>query len=158
MRGPQSTGLLLGRKDLIEAAALNNNPHTDSIGRTNKADKEDIVAMWAALEYFLKQDHAALWKEYDKRVQTIAAALAGIKGVQTETYVPPIANHVPHLRIRWDASKLAPANVVTSLRNGAPRIEIRATVKDGIEVSVWMLEPGQAEVVAGRLRELLAKL
>lgn len=158
IRGPQSAGLLLGRKDLIEAAALNNNPHTDSIGRTNKADKEDIVAMWAALEFFLKQDHAALWKEWERRVQTIADAVAGIKGVQTEKYVPPIANHVPHLRVRWDASKLTPADVVKQLRDGEPRIEIRATLKDGIEVSVWMLEPGQAEIVARRLRVVLGNV
>jgi L-seryl-tRNA(Ser) seleniumtransferase len=157
IRGPQSAGLLLGRKDLIEAAALNNNPHTDSIGRTNKADKEDIVAMWAALESFVKQDHAALWKEWEKRVRTIAGALAGLPAVKTEEFVPPIANHVPHLRVRWDVSKLSPADAVKQLRDGEPRIEIRAEIKDGIEVSVWMLEPGQAEIVARRLREVLAK-
>jgi L-seryl-tRNA(Ser) seleniumtransferase len=157
IRGPQSAGLLLGRKDLIEAAALNNNPHTDSIGRTNKVDKEDIVGMWAAVERFLKLDHQALWRDWEKRVQTIADLLAPLKDVKTEPYVPPIANHVPHLRVRWDVNRLAPAEVVKQLRAGEPRIEIRAVVKDGIEVSVWMLEPGQAEIVGRRLREILAK-
>jgi L-seryl-tRNA(Ser) seleniumtransferase len=158
IRGPQGAGLLLGRKELIEAAALNNNPHTDSIGRTNKVDKEDIVGMVAAVEHFLKQDHAALWREWEKRVQTIADALAPLKGVQTERYVPPIANHVPHLHVRWDVRKLSPADVVKELRAGEPRIEIRAAVKDGIEVSVWMMEPGQAEIVGRRLREVLQKV
>lgn len=155
MHGPQSAGLLLGRKDLIEAAALNNNPNTDSIGRTNKVDKEDIIGMLAALERFLKLDHAAVWREYEKRVQAIADAVAGLPTVKTDKYVPPIANHVPHLRIRWDASKASPAEVVKLLRAGEPRIEIREELRDGIEVSVWMLEPGQAEIVGRRLREVL---
>lgn len=139
MRGPQSAGLLLGRKDLIEAAVLNNNPNTDSIGRTNKVDKEDIIGMLAAVERFLKLDHAALGREYEKRVQTIADAVAGLPSVKTEPFIPPIANHVPHLRIRWDASKRSAADVVKQLRDGEPRIEIREELKDGIEVSVWML-------------------
>lgn len=157
IRGPQSTGLLLGRNDLIEAAALNNNPHTDTVGRTNKVDKEDIVGMWAALEHYLRQDHAALDREWQQRVQTIAARLAPLRQVRTEMFVPPIANHVPHLRIRWDVSRLSVAEVVRQLREGPPRIEIRPPLADGIEVSVWMLEPGQAEIVAGRLREVLEK-
>lgn len=157
LRGPQSTGLLLGRKDLIEAAALNNNPHTDTVGRTNKVDKEDIVGMWAAVEAFSKEDHTAVWKEWEKRVQTIAATVAAIQGVKTETFVPPIANHVPHLRLTWDVSKLKPADVIKQLREGEPKIEVRPMIAEGIEVSVWMLEPGQAEIVGKRLAALLAK-
>jgi L-seryl-tRNA(Ser) seleniumtransferase len=158
LRGPQGAGLLLGRKNLIEAAALNNNPHTDSVGRTNKVDKEDIVGMWAAVERFMKLDHEAVWREWEKRVQTIADALAPLKHVQTERFVPPIANHVPHLRVHWDISRLTPTTVVKQLRDGEPRIEIRAVIKDGIEVSVWMLETGQEQIVGKRLREVLAKL
>jgi len=157
LRGPQSTGLLLGRKDLLEAALLNDNPHTDTIGRTNKVDKEDIVGMWAAVEAFLKLDHAAERREWEQRVQTITAALAPLK-LRTEQFVPPIANHAPHLRIQWDASKLTPEEVARQLRAGEPRIEIRPLLKDGIEVAVWMLQPGEAEVVGKRLREVLQKI
>jgi len=157
LRGPQSAGLLLGRKDLIEAAALNNNPHTDSIGRTNKVDKEDIVGMWAAIERFLSLDQAAVWKDWEKRIQTIAVALAPLQGVTTETFVPPIANHAPHLRVRWDTTRLSPAAVIKQLRDGEPCIEVRPALKDALEVSVWMLEPGQETVVARRLREILQK-
>lgn len=155
LRGPQSTGLLLGRQDLIEAALLNNNPYTDTIGRTNKVDKEDIVGLWAAVEHFLKQDHAANWREWEKRVRIVAEAVAGLPGVRTEPYVPAIANHAPHLRIHWDERCPAPAIVVQRLREGEPRIEIRRPLADGIEVSVWMLEPGQEHVVGRRLREVL---
>src|SRR5262245_24999674 len=106
LRGPQSAGLLLGRKDLIEAAAANNHPNADSVGRTNKVGKEEIVGMWAALRRFLKQDHAAVWREWEKRVQTIAGLVESVKGVKTEPFVPPIANHTPHLRITWDTTAL----------------------------------------------------
>src|SRR5262249_49237775 len=102
LRGPQSAGLLLGRKELIEAAALNNNPNTDAIGRTNKAGKEEIVGMWAAVRRFLKQDHAAVWREYARRVQTIAELAGAVAGVKCEPFVPPVANHAPHLRLTWD--------------------------------------------------------
>jgi len=155
LRGPQSTGLLLGRKDLLEAAALNNNPHGDTIGRTNKVDKEDLVGLWAAVEHFLNQDHPAVWREWERRVQSIAGQLAGLKGVRTEQFVPPIANHVPHLRIQWDAARLAPAEVARQLRAGEPRIELRSVQADGIEVSVWMLEQGEEKIVGRRLAEVL---
>jgi L-seryl-tRNA(Ser) seleniumtransferase len=159
LRGPQSAGLLLGRKDLIEAAALNNNPHGDSLCRTNKVGKEELVAMWAALEHYLKQDHDALWREWDRRVQTIAELVGKVKGVRTERFVPEIANHVPHLRISWKTSGtgLAPDQVVKQLRAGDPGIEIRPIVEDAIEVAVWMLEPGEEQVVGKRLVEILQK-
>jgi L-seryl-tRNA(Ser) seleniumtransferase len=158
LRGPQSAGLLLGRKDLIEAAALNNNPHTDSVGRTNKVGKEELVGMWAALEHFLKQDQQALWREWERRCETVAGLVGIVKGVRTEQYVPPIANHVPHLRVTWDAALgVAPADVMKRLREGEPRIELRAATPNGVEVSVWMLQPGEAEVVGRRLREVLGK-
>jgi L-seryl-tRNA(Ser) seleniumtransferase len=157
LRGPQSAGLLLGRKDLIEAAALNNNPHADSVGRTNKVGKEEIVAMWSALRQFLKQDHAAVWRDWEKRVQTITDLVGTVKGVKSEPFVPPIANHTPHLRIAWNIPGLTPAEVARRLRDGEPRIEVRPIIGDALEVSVWMLEPGQERIVGERLRDALKK-
>jgi len=159
IRGPQSAGLLLGPRDLIEAAALNNNPNTDTIGRTNKVGKEELVGMWAALRHYLKQDHAAIWREWEKRVQTIADLVSAVKGVKTEPFVPPIANHTPHLRITWDmaGTGLTPADVVRRLREGEPPIEIRPVIGDAIEVSVWMLEPGQERIVSERIRDILKR-
>jgi uncharacterized pyridoxal phosphate-dependent enzyme len=156
LRGPQSAGLLLGRRDLIEAAALHNNPHTDAVGRTNKVGKEELVGMWAAVRLYLSQDHAARWREWEQRVRTIAELVGSVPGVHTEPFVPPIANHVPHLRIAWDTAKgPKPADIVRRLREGQPRIEVRPIVGDALEVAVWMLEPGQERLVGERLRELL---
>lgn len=158
LRGPQSAGLLLGRRDLIEAAALNNNPHGDALCRTNKVGKEELVGMWAALDYYLKQDHDALWREWDRRVQGIAELVGKVKGVRTERFVPEIANHVPHLRIAWTGGTLpTPADVVKLLRSGDPSIEIRSSTNDAIEVSVWMLESGEDQVIGKRLVEILQK-
>ncbi len=159
LRGPQCSGLLVGRKDLIEAAVLNNNPYSDSVGRTNKVGKEEIVGVWAALEHFMKQDHQAVWRDWEKRCKTVADLVSPVKSVKTEIFVPQIANAVPHLRITWDytASGLTPAEVVKQLREGEPRIEVRPGAKEAIEVAVWMLDPGEEQIVGKRLREILRK-
>jgi L-seryl-tRNA(Ser) seleniumtransferase len=159
LRGPQCSGLLLGRKDLIEAAAANNNPQTDSLGRTSKVGKEEIVGLWAALEHFVKQDPAAMWKEWERRCATIAAQAATVAGVKAETFVPTPANSVPHLKVTWDGASIGvtPGEAVKKLRDGEPRIEVRATLADGLEIGVWMLEPGEDEIVGRRLKEVLRK-
>jgi len=158
IRGPQSAGLLLGSKDLIEAARLNASPYSDSIGRGMKVNKEELLAMMVAVELFVKKDHAAEWKEYEKRVRIVGDSISGLASIQTETFVPEISNAVPHLRITWDQSaiKIAPRDVVKKLKEGEPSIELRPGPKEGsIEVAVWMLQPGEAQIVAKRIREIL---
>ncbi|MBI3855868.1 MAG: aminotransferase class V-fold PLP-dependent enzyme [Planctomycetes bacterium] len=159
LRGPQCSGMLLGRKDLIEAAAANNNPQTDAVGRTNKVGKEEIVGLWAALEHFVRQDPKALWTEWERRCATIASQVAGVAGAKAETFVPQIANAVPHLKVVWDAAAagVTPGDAVKRLREGEPRIEVRAVLADGLEIGVWMLEPGEDEIVGRRLREVLKR-
>ena len=103
LRGPQSAGLLLGRKDLIDAAKLNTSPNGDTLCRSNKVNKEEIIGMLVALELFLKDDHAAIWKDWEARCGTISKCLEAFKDVKTEVFVPPIANAVPHLRVSWDS-------------------------------------------------------
>ena len=155
--GPQSAGLLLGRKDLIQAARLNSSPNSDSIGRGMKVNKEELLAMMVAVESYLKRDHQADWREWEKRVKLIADSVSTVRGVTTERYVPQIANQVPHLRIRWDQSavKIKPAEVVRQLRDGEPSIELVPGARDQLGVAVWMLQPGEAQIVARRLRQIL---
>jgi L-seryl-tRNA(Ser) seleniumtransferase len=159
LRGPQSAGLLLGRKDLIEAAMLNNSPNSDSLCRTNKVNKEELVGMLVALELFLERDHDAMWKLWEKRCDVISKEVSKVKTVKTEVFLPEIANAVPHLRITWDEEKVGrtPREVVTALRTGKPAIELRPGSEDGITVGVWMMQDGDEEIVAKRLREELAK-
>src|SRR4029077_2782310 len=87
LRGPQSAGLLLGRQDLTEAARLNNSPNGDTLCRTNKVNKEEIIGMLVALESYLKEDHAAVWKDWEKRCRTITKALESFEDVKTEVFV-----------------------------------------------------------------------
>ena len=157
MRGPQSTGLLLGRKDLIAAARLNGLPHADSIGRGMKVNKEEMLAMMVAVETYLELDHEKDWKEWDRRVETIARSVEKIPGTRTRRFVPPIANHSPQLHIGWDRS-LVPVHrdqVVEQLRDGEPSIIARPWKKEELEVLVWTLQPGEAKIVARRIAEIL---
>ncbi|MDE0124418.1 MAG: aminotransferase class V-fold PLP-dependent enzyme [Bryobacterales bacterium] len=157
--GPQSTGLLLGRRKLIEAARLNNNPHSDSVARTNKVNKEEIVGMLVALELFLERDHDAAWREWTRRCRRIGNALAGLPGVTTEVFVPEIANAVPHLRIRWnyESAGLNPEDAAERLRAGEPSVEVRPRYEEGLEVAVWMLDPGEERIVGRMIRGVLGE-
>lgn len=168
IRGPQSAGLLLGRRDLIEAARLNCSPNSDSIGRGFKINKEEIIGMLVAVESYLNRDAEAEWRDWEQRIETIAAAIAEVESMQTETYVPPIANHVPHLKLAWrkDAVGLSAEDVRRQMRDGEPSIETTPASTaaslplppppPGVEemmIGVWMLQPGEAEIVARRLRD-----
>jgi len=161
LRGPQCSGLLLGRKDLIQSAFLNGSPNSDSAGRIGKVGKEEIVGLLKAVELFVKRDHQADWKEWENRVSLIEKAVIGIRGFQTEKFIPEIANQVPHLAIKWDASAvhLTKDDFVKALREGEPRIEIRPTFPNEprLEIAVWMLQPGEDRVVARRCAEILKK-
>lgn len=157
LRGPQSAGLLLGRKDLIEAARLNTSPYADTIGRGMKVNKEEMLAMMVAVELYLKRDHAADWREWERRVKLIADYAGSVPGVTTEIWIPEIANHVPHLRIRWDQQrvKITVPEVVKRLREGEPSIEVVPGSRDQLVVGVWMMQPGEERIVARRIREIL---
>jgi L-seryl-tRNA(Ser) seleniumtransferase len=157
LRGPQSAGLLLGRKDLIAAARLNGPPNSDAIGRGMKVNKEEMLAMVAAVELYLKRDHAADEREWKRRIEVISRAVAGIPTVRTETYVPEIANHVPHMRILWDQGrvKISVPDAVRQLREGEPSIEPLPGGRDALGIGVWMMQPGDEKIVARRIREIL---
>ena len=155
--GPQSAGLLLGRKDLIDAARLNTSPYSDSIARGQKVNKEEILGMMVALELYVNRDHDAQWKEWERRVGVLTAAVKGLKTMTTEVKVPEIANHTQHLYMRWDPAvlKLDPLDVRKQLVEGTPAIEVTpSTNKQELVFTVWMLQTGEAEIVAKRLKEI----
>ena len=169
LRGPQCTGLLLGRKDLIDAARQNNSPNSNTVGRGMKVAKEEIIGLVAAVDWFLNQDDAALEAEFQKRANLIAARVKTLPTVDTKTFIPAVANHVPHLLITYDQSriKISATEVLQKMRQGNPRIELNpgtggspasAGLPGGsntIIVGVWMLQPGEDAIVAQRLYEVL---
>jgi uncharacterized pyridoxal phosphate-dependent enzyme len=156
IRGPQSAGLLFGRKDLIEAAKLNNNPNADTIGRGMKVNKEEILAMMVALERYLARDHEADWTRWEEWVERIDRSVQNVPSVETEEYVPPVANHVPHLRIRWDEDqvKITPEEAREKLRFGHPSIEAFGG-RNSLDISVFMLQPEEVGIVGRRVKEVL---
>ncbi len=157
LRGPQCAGLLLGRKDLIEAALLNNNPHEDTLGRPMKVGKEEIVAMYAAVERYLRVDHEAEWKDWEARLGTMESAVSSLPGVRTRRFVPEIANHAPHLRIEWDeeAQGMTQTECARELEEGEPSIVCLVGERErGIAVTPFMMMPGEEKIVARRLKEI----
>lgn len=155
IRGPQSAGLLLGRKDLIKAARRNAPPHGDTVGRGMKVNKEEILGMLVALELFLERDHEAQWKAWEKQIQLIHDAAVSVPGVKGEIHVPEIANHVPALKISWNNNVKATASEIRdAMRNGHPSIEVMGG-KDTVDITTWMMIPGEERIVAKRLKELL---
>jgi L-seryl-tRNA(Ser) seleniumtransferase len=157
IRGPQSAGLLLGRKDLIAAARMNTSPNSDSIGRGMKVNKEEMLGMMVAVEHFVNKDHQAEWREWERRAKTITDAATSIKGVSAEVKVPEIANHVPHVHITWNREqvKIAPRDVVRQLRQGDPAIEPTPAGGNEVVIGVWMMQQGDDKVVARRLKQIL---
>jgi L-seryl-tRNA(Ser) seleniumtransferase len=157
MRGPQCAGLLIGRKDLVSNALLNNSPHEDTIGRSQKVGKEEIIGMVKALELYLKEDHDALTREWQDRLERISHELTKIPGVTTEFFMPDIANHVPHMQITWDSRiSLSPKDASKLLRNSKPAIAIGGGEgKPGLSMCSFMLQPGEDKIVAQQLSRVL---
>jgi seryl-tRNA(Sec) selenium transferase len=148
--------MLLGRKDLIEAARKNAPPNGNTVGRGMKVNKEEMLGMLAALELYVEKDHAKEQRDFEKRAEEIKKAAGSVPGVTAEIFVPEVANHVPHVRVTWDAAALGiRANeVVRALRDGEPSIGARSE-GPAIVVGVWMMRPGEDKIVGKRLRQVL---
>ena len=156
LRGPQCAGLLIGREDLIGYALLNNSPHEDTLGRGQKVGKEEIVGMVKALELYLQEDHEALAREWQQRLEGVSNQLSKVPGVSTSFFTPDIANHVPHMQITWDGKISLTATQATQiLRNGSPPIAIGGGEgRPGLLISSFMLQPGEEHIVAEQLVKL----
>ncbi|HEV2397176.1 MAG TPA: hypothetical protein VGS27_09575 [Candidatus Sulfotelmatobacter sp.] len=177
--GPQCSGLLLGRKDLIEAALMNSNPREGAVCRPMKVGKEEIIGALTSLETWLNIDEKKLYADWNARVDRIRKLVETVPGVTTKIYVPEDGNRYPTLRVTWDpqAWNFSPMDCVTALRAGNPRIEVLGpdnpslvkAVREGnpnpnrkerkapnyIELISMTIKPGE-EIIAGqRLREVL---
>jgi uncharacterized pyridoxal phosphate-dependent enzyme len=174
--GPQSSGLLLGRKDLIEAALANSNPWEGAVCRPMKVGKEEIMGCLAAVETWLKMDVPKLNKEWGVRVQRIATLVGTVPGVETKVFTPE-ENQCPTLSISWDqkAWRYTTADCAKELLEGTPGIAVltednpsdvlsqkpgaaRAPRKDDkLQIVSMTLRPGEEIIVGKRLKELLTQ-
>jgi L-seryl-tRNA(Ser) seleniumtransferase len=182
--GPQCAGVLLGRKDLIEAALANCSPWEGAVCRPMKVGKEEIMGMLAALEAWSKMDTAVLNQEWNKYVKRIATMVESVRGVTTEITVPTEENSCPTLTVKWDPTiHLTVEECVKQLRGGDPRIEVLSgnnpslvpAVHEGavgpepekrsaaprrpgateIRLLSINLQPGEDMLIGRRLREIL---
>ncbi len=178
LRGPQCSGILFGRKDLIEAALRNGSPYEGAICRPMKVGKEEILGVLAAVEWSSKRDYRADCRVWESRLQHIAKLVNSITGVQAEIYYRKVGNEVPHLAVRWDekAFGLTKEQCIDALRNGEPHIEVyngmgRELVRQAdpqpkqehrsgdpvyvISIASNTLQPEDEKQVARRLMEIL---
>ncbi len=178
LRGPQCSGLLLGRKDLIEAALMNCSPREGAICRPMKVGKEEVIGCLTALETWLKTDEKKLYQEWNGRIDRIRTLVETVPGVTTSTYVPDDGNRYPTLRVQWDqhAWGFSIFDCVRELRAGDPVIEVLGAdnpslvtaVREGnpnrkerkepdhIELVSMTIQPGEEMVVGQRLRAILS--
>ena len=179
LRGPQCSGLLLGRKDLVEAALLNCNPREGAVCRPMKVGKEEIIGALTALETWLKIDEKKLYAEWNSRIDRIRKLVDTVPGVKTDVYVPEDGNRYPTLKVSWDqdAWKFSISDCVQKLRDSNPVIEVlgadnpslvtavregnpKPTAKerkapDHIELVSMTIKPGEEIIVGQRLRAVL---
>jgi L-seryl-tRNA(Ser) seleniumtransferase len=163
IRGPQTAGLLLGRKDLVRAAWVHSAPH-HGFSRGMKVGKEEAVAMLMAVEMWMKRDHDAEWAKWTSWLNVIAARVKTVEGVRTAVVQPEgLSNKTPSLRVLWDRSKLGVSGdlVARMLLDGEPRVAVFAArgetaSETGVSITPYMLLPGDAEIVADRLAATLS--
>jgi len=154
IRGPQCAGILLGRKDLVANALLNNSPHEDTLGRSQKVGKEEIVGMVKALESYLNEDRSALSKEWQRRLDAVSAEIIRVPGVRTSFFTPDVANHVPHMKISWNQKvALTVQDAHNALRNGKPAIVLDSS-ESALSMNSFMLQPGEEKIIAAQLVQL----
>jgi L-seryl-tRNA(Ser) seleniumtransferase len=157
IRGPQCAGMLLGREDLVRYALLNNSPYEDTLGRSQKVGKEEILGMIKALEIYLAEDHDALNAEWQRRLEVVSKQVTKVPGVSTSFFTPDIANHVPHMQILWDSKvSLTPKQVAQTLRSSTPSIVVSVgEERPGLSMNSFMLQPGEEQIIADQLARVL---
>lgn len=175
--GPQSSGILLGRKDLITAAKYNSSPWEGAVCRPMKAGKEEIMGVLAAITYWSTADLAALNKEWQGRVERIKKMIDTVPGVTSTIATPAGGNSYPTLTVNWDEAKwnFTTAQCDAALRANTPRIEVlTASNPSGvlardrarqpprpnahpnhIQIISMTIQPGEELIVGAALRRIL---
>ena len=157
LHGPQSSGLIVGTKSLIDAIAFNGPPHP-FIGRGMKVGKEEMVGLLAAVEWYLNQDHKQLQQSYEDQVTYYAEIFKDIQGVTVHRSFPSEAGQpMPRTEIRFDPEQLGITRdeILQQLRTGDPAIDIAGAGANGVFVNGQTLMPGEIEIIAQRLKEIL---
>ena len=159
--GPQCTGLVLGRKDLLLAAWQASAPHHGP-GRDDKVGKEEMLGLLAAVELWLERDHEAEWAVWLERLDTIATAIRVLDGVETGVIEPNgLSNRSPSLAIHWDgaARRITGEALAELVGRSAPRIALAAADGAdyaGVRITPSQMQAGEAEIVAERLVSVLS--
>jgi len=145
--GPQCSGLLLGRIDLVQAALANTNPWEGAICRPMKVGKEEIIGCLAALETWLKMDINALNREWNRRIERIAQLVETVPGVKTEIQIPKEGNRYPTLTVSWEeqAWGFSVADCARKLSEGDPRIEVLTKSNPSLVPAVVEGNPNRKE-------------
>ena len=157
LRGPQSSGLVLGKREIVEACRVNGSP-THSVGRPMKVGKEEMMGLLAALEWSLKLDEPAVIAGYEATVQRWLGDLSGLPGVTVERSYPSEAGQ-PHSRAILRIAppcRLSRDEVIKALWEGDPRVAVSPVGTDGIALNPQTLEPGEDELVLKALRRVLS--
>jgi L-seryl-tRNA(Ser) seleniumtransferase len=169
LRGPQCAGIIIGRKDLVQAAWINSAPH-HGYGRAMKVGKEEAMGMLMAVEMWGKRDHDAEWKEWSAWLDHISKRVCSVPGVTAEVRQPQgLSNRSPGLSIHWDTAKIGitGAEVSETLYNTEPRIALNAggnrraqsgsSTQTGVSITAYMMSPGDEKIVADRLYAVLSQ-
>ncbi len=158
MRGPQCSGILAGRKDLVRAARLNSNPHSDSLGRGMKVGREEIIGVWMAAEKYSKLDFERLDRECLEQAEYLKRELARIAGLELSYTPHDRTRKVRRLVVRWDAARLGitAEECERQLLDGEPRIAVLRGKPDEIVFTVFMNEPGDEKLAARRMRAIFS--
>jgi uncharacterized pyridoxal phosphate-dependent enzyme len=156
IRGPQCTGLLLGRQEMVHNALLNMSPNEDTLGRPTKVGKEEIVGVVKALELYLAEDQETLNKDQWRQLDTVATKVSKIPGVTVTRDVPEIANHFPALQIHLDPARFSakPHDITEQLAAMKPSIVLTEGTST-IEMTAIDLQPGEDRMIADALAKVL---
>ena len=156
IKGPQCTGLLIGRQEMVHNALLNMSPNEDTIGRPTKVGKEEIVGVLKALELYLAEDQEALDKEQWRQLDTVATKVSKIPGVKVTRDVPEIANHFPALQIHLDPARFSatPHEITEQLARMKPSI-VLTEGSSTIEMTAIDLQTGEDKIIADALASAL---